>query len=271
VSDKITRLGAALAFYTTVAVAPLLLLAVAVARFFFEEDSARRRILGEIDQLLGPSASVALNNVQATGGHAPSSAAWLGMVTLILGGCGVFVHLQDALNSIWRAPAHTNETWPAVIKRRLFSFGTVLATGFVMLVSLTLSAAITWLGENASRWARLPTAAWEFANFALSFGVIALLFAVLFKLLPDISIRWRDVWTGAGVTALLFVAGKTVLGIYLARSAVTSAFGAAGSIIALLLWCYYAGQILFIGAEFTRVHAGTRGGRIPLPPETPLA
>ena len=271
VSDKIGRLGAALAFYTTVAVAPLLMLAVAVAQFVFKDDSARQRILGEIQQLVGTSASQALSNVKApTGGHSATLAAWVGGATLILGGCGVFVHLQDALNSLWRAPAHTNETWPAMIKRRIFSFGTVVATGFVMLVSLTLSAAMTWLGENASHWAGLPTGTWEFANFALSLVVITVLFAVVFKLLPDISIRWRDVWTGAAVTASLFVAGKTVLGIYLARSSVTSAFGAAGSIIALLLWCYYAGQILFVGAEFTRVHAGTRGGRIPLPEEAPL-
>ncbi len=272
ISDKIPRFGAALAFYTTVAVSPLLVLAVAVAQFFFKDDSARRRILGEIDQLVGSSATQALNSVQSppAGGHSATFAAWIGSVTLIIGGLGVFVHLQDALNSIWRAPAHTNETWPQMIKRRLFSFGTVLATGFVMLVSLTLSAVISWFGENASRWARLPAAAWEIANFTFSFAVILLLFAVLFKLLPDVKIRWRDVWTGAAVTALLFVAGKTLLGIYLAHSSVTSAFGAAGSVIALLLWCYYAGQILFIGAEFTRVHARTHGGRNPLPPESPL-
>jgi membrane protein len=140
----------------------------------------------------------------------------------------------------------------------------VIATGFIMLVSLTVSAFLTWLGENASHWIEWPPYVWETLNFILTFGVIACLFAIIFKLLPDVIVRWRDVWTGAAVTALLFVLGKTVLGMYLARSNVTSAYGAAGSAIALLLWCYYAAQILFLGAEFTRVHAWTAGGRKPM-------
>lgn len=262
-ADKIPRLGAALAFYTTVAVAPLLMLAVAVAQIVFSENNARRRILGEIDQLVGTSASQALATVSPPehAAHTATLATWVGIATLFIGGLGVFAHLQDALNTIWRAPEHTGETWLAMMKRRLFSFGTVLVTGFVMLVSLTLSAALTWLGENAREWTTWPAGVWEAFNFCLSFGVVTFLFAVIFKLLPDARIRWRDVWTGAAVTALLFVAGKTVLGIYLANTKVTSAYGASGSIVALLLWCYYAGQILFIGAEFTRVHAATEGGR----------
>lgn len=270
-NDKVPRLGAALAFYTTVAVAPLLMLAVAVAQVFFKEENARRRILGEIEQLLGSDASRALAAVQPPehGLHTASLATWVGLATLVIGGLGVFAHLQDALNTIWRSPAYTGETWLATVKRRVFSFGTVLATGFVMLVSLTLSAVLTWVGENARRWAEWPTGTWEAFNFLLSLSVITFLFAVIFKLLPDVRIRWRDVWTGAAATALLFVAGKTGLAIYLGHSKVTSAYGAAGSIVALLLWCYYAAQILFLGAEFTRVHAITDGGRRPLPPDPP--
>jgi membrane protein len=156
-----------------------------------------------------------------------------------------------------------------MVKRRLFSFGTVIATGFVLLVSLTMSAIFTWLSENAHNWVKWSTGVWETLNFIVSFAVITYLFAIIFKMLPDVRIRWRDVWTGAAVTALLFVAGKTVLGIYLAHSNVTSAYGAAGSLVALLLWCYYAGQILFIGAEFTRVHRETKGGRVPMPKAPP--
>lgn len=272
-ADKVPRLGAALAFYTTVAVAPLLILAVAVAQFFFTEDSARARILGEIQQLVGTSASRALASVQPPAHDHPAAlvATWVGVVTLVLGGGGVFVHLQDALNTIWRAPPHTGESWPAMIKRRLFSFGTVVATGFVMLVSLVVSAVLTWLGENASHWAAWPAQVWEGLNFLLSLAVITFLFAIIFKLLPDVRVRWRNVWTGAVVTALLFVAGKMALATYLAHSRLTSAYGAAGSVIALLLWCYYAGQILFIGAEFTRVHAVTDGGRRAMPREKPAS
>ncbi len=269
-NDKVPRLGAALAFYTTIAVAPLLMLAVAVAKIFFQDENARQRIIGEIDLLVGGDASRAIASVQPAvpGDDATSLATWVGIATLLVGGLAVFAHLQDALNTIWRAPVHTGETWRQMLRRRVFSFGTVIATGFVMLVSLTLSAALTWFGENARAWAEWPTGVWETFNFLLSFGVITYLFAIMFKLLPDVYVRWRDVWTGAAVTALLFVAGKTGLAFYLARSSVTSAYGAAGSLIALLLWCYYAAQILFFGAEFTRVHAVTRGGRIPLPKES---
>lgn len=273
IADKVPRLGAALAFYTTVAVAPLLVLAVAVAKIFFKDESARQRIIGQIDQLVGSEASRAVASVQpaAPGDDATSIATWVGLATLVIGGLGVFAHLQDALNTIWRAPEHTGENWRQMLKRRVFSFGTVLATGFVMLVSLTLSAALTWFSENVRTWAEWPTGVWETLNFLLSFAVITYLFAIIFKLLPDVKVRWRDVWTGAGVTALLFVAGKTGLGFYLARSSVTSAYGAAGSLIALLLWCYYAAQILFFGAEFTRVHAETGGGRHPFPAERALS
>lgn len=270
INDKVPRLGAALAFYTTIAVAPLLMLAIAVAKIFFQDENARQRIIGEIDQLVGGDASRAIASVQPAmpGDDATSVATWVGIGTLIIGGLAVFAHLQDALNTIWRAPLYTHESWRQMLKRRVFSFGTVIATGFVMLVSLTLSAALTWFGENARTWADWPAGVWETLNFLLSFGVVTYLFAIMFKLLPDVYVRWRDVWTGAAVTALLFVGGKTVLGLYLARSTVASAYGAAGSLIALLLWCYYAAQILFFGAEFTRVHAVTRGGRVPLPKET---
>lgn len=270
-NDKVPRLGAALAFYTTVAVAPLLMLAIAVAKIVFQDESARQRIIGEIELLVGRGASEALANVQPTmpGDGSTTLATYVGVVTLLIGGFGVFAHLQDALNTIWRSPPPAGETWKQTLKRRLFSFGTVLTTGFVMLVSLTVSAALTWIGENARHWAEWPPGVWETLNFLLSFAVITYLFAIMFKLLPDVHVRWRDVWTGAAVTALLFVAGKTGLALYLARSSVTSAYGAAGSLIALLLWCYYAAQILFFGAEFTRVHALTHGGRKPFVPDAP--
>ncbi len=274
-ADNVPQLGAALAFYTTVAIAPLLVLAVAVAELVFKEANARRRIIGEIEQLIGSDVSRAVASVQppAHGQETATIATAIGVATLVVGALAVFMHLQDALNTIWHAPPYTGESWPAMIKRRLFSLGTVIATGFIMLVSLTVSAALTWIGESATSWATLPTGVWETANFVFSLAVITYLFAIIFKLLPDVRVRWRDVWTGAAVTAVLFVGGKTVLAVYLAKSNVTSAYGAAGSIVALLLWCYYAAQIVFLGAEFTRIHAHTQGGRTELtadPPERKL-
>lgn len=268
-ADNVPQLGAALAFYTTTAVAPLLVLAIAVAQFFFEDGNARRRILGEIEQLIGSDVGRVVASVQppAHEANTASIATVIGLATLLVGALAVFTHLQDALNAIWRAPVHTNESWAAMIKRRLFSLATVVATGFIMLVSLTVSAALTWVGENASHWATLSARAWEIINFGLSLTVITYLFAIIFKLLPDVQVRWRDVWTGAVVTALLFVGGKMLLALYLANSNVTSAYGAAGSLIALLLWCYYAAQIVFLGAEFTRIHARTHGGRTALEPD----
>jgi membrane protein len=269
-ADNVPQLGAALAFYTTTAVAPLLVLAIAVAQFFFTDGNARRRIIGEIEQLIGSDVSRAVASVQPPSNQhgGPGLATMIGLATLMIGAVAVFTHLQDALNAIWRAPVHTGESWSAMIKRRLFSLATVVATGFIMLVSLTVSAALTWIGENAaSRWSALPTSAWQIINFVLSLTVITYLFAIIFKLLPDVQVRWRDVWTGAIVTAILFVGGKTLLALYLANSSVTSAYGAAGSLIALLLWCYYAAQIVFLGAEFTRIHARTHGGRTALEPD----
>lgn len=263
--DHVPRLGAALAFYTTIAVAPLLMLAIALAGLIFNSDSARRRVLGEIEQLMGMNASRALNAIKPVDGHQTAViAAWIGSATLIAGGFGVFLHLQDALNTIWRSPKRTGEAWKSAFKRRLLSFGTVATTGFIMLASLVVSAALHWISENGNRWV-WPVGIWEGVNALLSFVVITLLFAVIFKLLPDVSIRWQDVWIGAAITALLFDAGKTGLGAYLAHARITSSYGASGSIIVLLLWCYYAAQILLIGAEFTRVQTITRGGRTELP------
>ena len=261
-SENIARLGAALAFYTTVAVAPLLMLTIMGAEIFFREKAARAQVLSEIRQLAGTDATRALQGVaMPVASHMTASAAWVSGAIFLLGGFGVFTHLQGALNDIWHLPKRTGERWTVKLRRRLFSFGTVVATGFIMLVSLIVSAALTWFGEHARHWGSWPGGFWEAANFIFSFGLITFLFAMMFKLLPDLPVRWRDVWIGAAITALLFDVGKTVLGFYLARTRIISSYGAASSIVALLLWCYYAGQILLFGAEFTRMHSSTKGGR----------
>jgi membrane protein len=260
--DNITRLGAALAFYTTIAVAPLMVLAIAAAGILFDETTARERVLAEITNLAGSPASAAIQSVQnpvATNTGLVATA--LSTATLIFGAFGVFQHLQNALNSIWRVETPVGKGWWWFLKRRLFSLATVLVTGFLLLVSLIASAAISWMEARMVGLVELPVALIQIANLFFSLGVVTLLFALIFRLLPDRPIPWRHVWFGAAVTAFLFTAGKTFLSMYLGRAALASAYGAAGSLVVLLLWSYYAAQIVFLGAEFTRVATLSRGGR----------
>ncbi len=268
--DDVTRLGAALAFYTTIAVAPLMVLSVAVAGMFLEGSTARETVVQEIRAVVGDPAAAAVatiqNPVTQPGGM---FATVTGALTLLFGGLGVFHHLQDALNSIWRARPPRLGLWP-LLKYRMISLAVVIATGFLLLVSLILSAMLNWLATRALNRLGLPVLYLELTNVLLSFGVITVLFALVFKLLPDTRVRWRHVWLGATVTAGLFTLGKTGLGIYLAHARITSAYGAAGSLVALLLWCYYAAQIVFLGAEFTRVTALSNGGCDFSPLDSPL-
>jgi membrane protein len=261
VADNVTRLGAALAFYTTVAVAPLLVFTVTLAAMVFEDD-ARVRVLGEIERLAGAPVGSALEEIEnPRSSPAGQTARWLGGATLLFGAIGVFYHLQDALNSIWRVHPPENQPFWRLVARRLFSLATVLATGFLLLVSLVLSATLTWLSTRVLQEIGGPAVMLQVVNLLFSLAMVAFLFAMIFKLLPDTHIPWRHVWLGAIVTALLFTLGKTILAFYLSRTALTTLFGAAGSVLALLLWCYYAAQIVFLGAEFTRVAAKSNGGR----------
>jgi membrane protein len=261
-ADNVARLGAALAFYTTVAIAPLLVLAIAMAGTVFGEGDARQQVIGEIERLAGPQASAAIAAVQS-----PASATngllatMLGVGTLIFGTLGVFTQLQDALNAIWRVPPQTAKSWRHYLVRRMFSLGTVMVTGFLLLVSLVASAMLSWLGTQAAERLKPPVLGLQAVNNGLSFCVVTSLFALVFRLLPDTPVRMRHVWIGAAVTALLFTVGKILLGLYLGRASLTSAYGAAGSLLVLLLWCFYAAQIVFFGAEFTHVTALSNGGR----------
>lgn len=260
--DNIARLGAALAFYITVAVAPLLVLVIAMAGTVFGKSEARQQVIWEIERLAGSQASAAVAAV-----HSPDSAAagvlatLLGVGTMIFGILGVFNQLQDALNAIWRVPPKPTVGWWNFLRGRLFSLATVIITGFLLLVSLVASAMLSWLGAQTAQRFNLSVFGLELVNNGISFAVVTGLFALVFRLLPDTAVKMKHVWIGAGVTALLFTIGKTVLGYYLGRASLTSAYGAAGSLLVLLLWCYYAAQIVFFGAEFTRVTALSNGGR----------
>jgi len=251
-------------------VAPLMMMSVAVAGVFFQEGVARERVLQEIRSVIGQPAANAVASIESPVNRPEGTLATaVGGITLLFGALGVFRHLHDALNSIWRTMPPKLGFW-AGLWRQVFSLAVVLATGFLLLVSLVLSAGLSWLAGRALQRLEVPLVYFRAINLVLSFGVITLLFALIFRLLPDRHVPWRHVWLGAVVTAVLFSIGKSALGIYLAHAKVGSAYGAAGSVIALLLWCYYAAQIVFLGAEFTRITTLSDGGRDFRPLDHPL-
>ena len=260
IEDKVPRLGAALAYYSVFSLAPLLLLAVGIAGMIYKER-ARGEIIAEIENTVGASAANAiadvLETVSASGGG--SVATWVGLVILLFGASGVFLELQSSLNTIWKVEQRPDLGWMALVRDRLLSFLVVVGTGLLLLASLVAGTAGNWLdahGAPGAAWA------WQGANLVLSFGLVTVLFALLYKILPDAAIAWRDVWVGALVTAVLFTTGKYGISLYLAKSGISSAFGAAGSIVVLLTWVYYSAQIVLFGAEFTRVYAMNLGSRI---------
>lgn len=263
--DKAPRLAAALAYYTVFALAPLLLIAIAVAGLFFGREAATNQIGQQVAGLLGPTAGEAINSmIQAASANKGTGivASIIGVVTLLLAASGVFGELQDSLDTIWEVQPKPGLGIMATIKKRFFSFGMVLGVGFLLLVSLVISAALGALGTVVAGDQFGETLIWKVLNFVVSFGVTTLLFALIFKVLPDVKVQWGDVWIGALATALLFTIGKALIGWYLGRPGTTSTYGAAGSFVALLLWVYYSAQILFLGAEFTQVYAREYGSKI---------
>ncbi|MFL5801539.1 MAG: YihY/virulence factor BrkB family protein [Roseiflexaceae bacterium] len=263
--DNAPRLAAALAYYTVLALAPLLVIAIAVAGLFFGREAAANQIAQQISGLLGQTAGDALNAMVASASADRGTgilASIIGVATLLLAASGVFGELQDSLNIIWEVQPKPDQGLIATFKKRFFSFAMVLGVGFLLLVSLVINAALVALGHFVFGDQSSETFVWKAINFVVSFGVTTLLFALIYKVLPDVTVRWRDVWIGALVTALLFTLGKAALGWYLGRPGTTSIYGAAGSFVALLLWVYYSAQILFLGAEFTQVYAKAYGSQI---------
>ncbi|MEO7912595.1 MAG: YihY/virulence factor BrkB family protein [Roseiflexaceae bacterium] len=263
--DKVPRLAAALAYYTAFALAPLLLIAISVAGLVFGREAASNQIGQQLSGLLGPSAAESINTMVAAAGADKGGgilASIIGIVTLLFAASGVFGELKDSLNTIWEVQPKPNQGFIATIKQRFFSFAMVVGVGFLLLVSLVLSTALGALGGIVAGDQADQSLIWKAVNFVVSFGVITLLFALIYKVLPDVKIQWRDVWIGALVTALLFTLGKAAIGWYLGRPGTTSTYGAAGSFVALLLWVYYSAQILFFGAEFTQVYAKAYGSQI---------
>jgi membrane protein len=263
-SDKAPRLAAALAYYTIFSIAPLLIVILAIAGLVFGQKAAQGQLTSQIQQLVGPASAQAIQEMLAHARHPTHSivATVIGTITLVLGAGGVFGALQDALNTIWGVEPKPNAGFMRMVKDRFLSFSMVLGLGFILMVSLVLSAGISAVASYfGGRLSGAPWL-WEALNTVVSFGIFALLFAMMFKILPDAKVQWRDVWIGALLTALLFTIGKFAIGLYLGRGAVGSAYGAAGSFVVLLLWIYYSAQILFFGAEFTKVYAKRYGSKI---------
>jgi len=263
-NDGAPRLGAALAYYATFSLAPLLIIAVAISGLVFGREAATGQIIGQIQGLVGPDAAAAIQAmIEKTDQPAASIiASVIGLVVLLFGASGVFGELQQSLNTIWDIQPKPDRGVAAAVKDKFFSFTMVLGTGFLLLVSLVISAGLTALGNFVV--GLLP--GWDFlaqvVNFVISLVVITALFALIFKYVPDAEVAWADVWVGALVTALLFTIGKALIGLYIGYSSFSSTYGAAASLVVVLLWVYYSAQILFFGAEFTQVYANTYGSRI---------
>jgi len=262
--DRAPRLGAALAYYTVFSLVPFLVVVIAVIGLVFGEVAAQSAILSQIAELVGEQTAAAIKDMIQRADQ-PSTglfATAVAVATLLIGASGVFGQLQDALNTVWGVePKEGRGVW-GFIKDRFLSFVAVLGTGFLLLVSLILSSALAAFGKWFGGLLPLPEAVLQLMNFALSFLVVTGLFALIFKVLPDAKVAWRDVWIGAALTSALFTIGKFALGVYLGKSNVASAYGATGSLVLVLLWVYYSAQILLYGAEFTQVYANRVGERI---------
>jgi membrane protein len=263
-NDNVQRMSAALAYYTIFSLAPLLVIAIAIAGLVFGEDAARGEIVGEIQELVGQDGARAIQAMIQSAYHPGHSvvATIIGIVMLLLGATGAFSEVCDALNLIWRVNQESSTAVRTIIKARFMSFGMILIIGFLLLVSLVVSAVLAGISKYASSFLPAPAPLLHFLDFLFSLAVVTVLFAVIFKVLPEMKIRWGDVWAGASLTALLFTVGKFAIGFYVGKSVSTSSYGAAGSLVVVVAWIYYSAFILYFGAEFTQVYAHQCGSRL---------
>ena len=274
IDDRAPSMGAALAFYTLFSITPLLLIVISVAGIWFGPEAARGEIFGQLQGLVGSAGAAAIQELLESVNRPASGIAGMviGLVLMLVGATTVFVELQDALDRIWRAPAWQGSGLWNLLQTRLLSFGLILGIGFLMLVSLVVSAGLTAF----ETWATRQVVGWELLlaviNQVLGFMLVTAMFGMIYKLMPRARIEWRDVAFGALTTATLFTWGKWLIGMYIGTSGVGSAFGAAGSLVALLVWVYYSAQIFLLGAEFTWVYAHSLGSRSrkPVPDPQPL-
>ncbi|MFL5472851.1 MAG: YihY/virulence factor BrkB family protein, partial [Gemmatimonadales bacterium] len=265
-NDNVPRLGASLAYYTLFALAPILVVAIAIGGLAFGPEAVRGEIVGQIQGLIGREGAEAVQ-AMLEGASRPGSsiaATVVGIITFFLGATGAFLELQTALNAIWHVePKSDGSYWRVLVMQRVISFGLVVAMGFLLLTSLLVSAALAAIHRYMGNAFPGMVVLWEALNVIVSLTVITLLFALIYKVLPDVKLSWRDVWVGGLVTAGLFSIGRLVIGLYLGTASVASTYGAAGSVIVILVWVYYSAQIILLGAEFTRAYVDEFGGRPP--------
>jgi membrane protein len=261
-NDNASRLSAALAYYTLLSLAPLLLVTVIVMGLVFGEDSGRQRAVRAMASVVGPQGSAAIETLAQSAHHSDSTlGSVLAVLVAFFGASGVFVELQASLNAIWNVPEKRGKPVRRLAIGRFWSFVMVLGVAMLLLGSVISSAVLAIVGEFFENVLPGGHTLWQGVNFGISLGVISLLFTVIFRSLPDAKIHWSDVWLGGLLTGLLFVLGNFLLSIYLGKSGVASSFGGAGSVVALVIWVYYSAQIIFLGAEFTQVYARRYGSR----------
>ena len=262
--DKASRLAAALSYYTVFSLAPLLIITIAIAGAVFGDDAARGEIVRQIQGLVSKDGAeviqTALENAQRPDTRNLASIISIGV--LLFGASNVFAQIQDALNTIWEVQPKPGRSLVQTLRKRFLSFAMVGGVGFLLLVSLIVNTGLAAMVNYFSNLVPGVDWIWQIANFAISFGVITFLFAIIYKFMPDVKINWSDVWVGSAITSLLFVIGKSLLGLYLGNGSFGSAYGAAGSLVVVLAWINYAAQIIFFGAEFTQVYASKYGSRI---------
>jgi membrane protein len=274
VDDYAQSMGAALAYYTMFSIAPLLLIVISVTGLIFGVEAARGEIFAQLQELMGEQGAGAIQGLlESVNKPAESITAMLiGSALLLVGATTVFGELQDALDRIWRAPRRNKSGLWSLLRARLLSFGMIMGIGFLLMVSLVVSAGLAAVGKlwgaSLADWVILAS----IINFLLGFAFTTVVFAMIYKIMPRAKVDWTDVWIGAAVTALLFTSGKFLIGLYIGKSGVTSAFGAAGSLVVVLVWVYYSAQIFLMGAEFTWAYAVTFGSRKeqPVPPAAPV-
>jgi membrane protein len=262
--DNAPSMGAALTFYAILSLAPVLIVATAIAGLGFWQKVAEAEVLRQIQALVGEASARVLQAaiLSANRPALGAIASTIGVGTMLVGASGAFVELQDALNKIWRVERKSGSILLGAIRQRFLSFSLVLGTGVLLLLSFVSSTALGAVERFMGHLLPWPVFSLELGDFLLSFGVITLLLALIFKLLPDTEIAWNDVWIGAAIASLLFTTGKVLIGLYLGRSVVTSAYGAVSSPLVVLVWIYYSAQILLFGAEITHVYANKHGSRV---------
>jgi len=262
--DHAPGLGAALAYYTVFSLAPLLMIVIAVAGLVFGQEAAQGQIMGQIQGLVGEESAKAIQTMieEARKPATGILATVIATVMLLFGATGVFAQLQESLNIIWKVEETPGEGMWKMLKDRFISLMAVLGTGFLLLISLVISAGLSAVGATLEHVLPGPEFVLHIINFLVSFAVVTLLFAMIYKLLPNKSVRWNDVWIGASITSLFFTIGKFFIGLYLGKSDVGVAYGAAGSLVVILIWVYYASQIFLFGAEFTAVYAESRATQL---------